>query len=220
MKIDYTEEKLKEVVSTCETLRQVLIKFNRNESANSYRVLKKRLNAWNINTNHFLTSSQIAKKLIDNGKIKKIENIDLFVENGTANRHIVKKRIIDENLIEYKCFKCGNVGEWMGEIITLILDHINGINNDNRLVNLRFACPNCNSTLKTHCIGSKAFIEKGPKIDKRTINYERPYLRKVEWPSKEELSQMLATMSYRAISQKYGVSDVAVRKWAKKYELI
>jgi len=26
----------------------------------------------------------------------------------------------------------------------MILDHINGINNDNRLENLRMLCPNCN----------------------------------------------------------------------------
>jgi len=37
--------------------------------------------------------------------------------------------------------------------MTLILDHINGVNNDNRLENLRIVCPNCNATLDTHCIG-------------------------------------------------------------------
>jgi hypothetical protein len=31
----------------------------------------------------------------------------------------------------------------------LILDHINGINNDDRLENLRWVCPNCNSILPT-----------------------------------------------------------------------
>lgn len=31
------------------------------------------------------------------------------------------------------------------------LDHINGIPNDNRKVNLRFICPNCDSQLDTYC---------------------------------------------------------------------
>ena len=35
--------------------------------------------------------------------------------------------------------------------MTLILDHINGINNDHRLENLRFVCPNCNIQLDTNC---------------------------------------------------------------------
>jgi len=32
----------------------------------------------------------------------------------------------------------------------LILDHINGVNNDNRLENLRFVCSNCDSQLDTY----------------------------------------------------------------------
>ena len=31
------------------------------------------------------------------------------------------------------------------------LDHINGINDDNRLENLRFLCPNCHSLTDTYC---------------------------------------------------------------------
>ena len=33
----------------------------------------------------------------------------------------------------------------------LILDHVNGIRNDNRRENLRIICPNCAATLDTHC---------------------------------------------------------------------
>lgn len=32
----------------------------------------------------------------------------------------------------------------------LILDHVNGINNDNRIENLRFVCSNCDSQLHTY----------------------------------------------------------------------
>ena len=39
-------------------------------------------------------------------------------------------------------------------------------------------------------------------------------------PSKEELEKMINTMSWCAIGRKYGVSDNAVRKWAKKLNLI
>lgn len=84
-----------------------------------------------------------------------IENLTIpddkvFCENATIARHHVKKKIIQRNLIDYKCELCGNKGEWMGKSLPLILDHINGVNNDNRLVNLRFLCSNCDSQLPTY----------------------------------------------------------------------
>lgn len=44
--------------------------------------------------------------------------------------------------------------------------------------------------------------------------------RKTKRPSKDTLKKDLSKLSFRAIGRKYGVSDNAVRKWAKKYELL
>mgnify|MGYP001589285892 CR=1 FL=1 len=44
--------------------------------------------------------------------------------------------------------------------------------------------------------------------------------RKVKRPEKEILAQKIESMSWLAIGKEYGVSDNAVRKWAKNYELI
>ena len=44
--------------------------------------------------------------------------------------------------------------------------------------------------------------------------------RKVERPSKEKLQEMMKWNTWTGIGREYGVSDNAVRKWAKKYELI
>lgn len=74
----------------------------------------------------------------------------VFVENSTYPRHCLKKRILDNNLIEYRCACCGIGPQWNGKPMPLILDHINGTNNDNRKENLRFVCSNCDSQLDTY----------------------------------------------------------------------
>lgn len=74
----------------------------------------------------------------------------VFCENSTYHRNGVKKRIITQGLKEYVCEIC-NIGPiWNNKPMPLILDHINGINNDNRLHNLRFVCSNCDSQLETY----------------------------------------------------------------------
>ena len=56
--------------------------------------------------------------------------------------------------------------------------------------------------------------------DGRTLRKDRVNSRKVDRPSKEVLSEMLNELSYCTIARKYGVSDNAVRKWVKRYEII
>lgn len=77
-------------------------------------------------------------------------NEKIFVENSSYARHLIKKRILAENLLNYICSCCGIGPEWQGKPMPLILDHINGINNDNKLENLRFVCSNCDSQLPTY----------------------------------------------------------------------
>lgn len=81
---------------------------------------------------------------------KKFPLDKIFVEGSTYPRHCLKKRIIDNNLILYKCAVCGIGPTWMERPMPLILDHTNGVNNDDRLKNLRFVCSNCDSQLPTY----------------------------------------------------------------------
>jgi 5-methylcytosine-specific restriction endonuclease McrA len=90
------------------------------------------------------------QKLIERNSLRKLDNSVCFVENSTYPRHRLKERIIKQNLIDYKCHLCENEGAWNNKPLPLILDHINGINNDNRLENLRFVCSNCDSQLPTY----------------------------------------------------------------------
>ena len=80
----------------------------------------------------------------------RIPDEQVFVENSTYARHNLKRRILEQKLIEYRCACCGIEPVWNGKPMPLILDHVNGVNNDNRLENLRFVCSNCDSQLDTY----------------------------------------------------------------------
>lgn len=62
----------------------------------------------------------------------------------------IRGRIIKDNLLPYKCQECGLEEYWNGKKIVLHLDHINGVNNDHKIENLRFLCPNCHSQTSTY----------------------------------------------------------------------
>jgi ribosomal protein L44E len=79
-----------------------------------------------------------------------VPNEKVFCENASIARHHVKKKILQQGLIKYECEICKNNGTWLGKPLVLLLDHKNGVNNDNRLENLRFICSNCDSQLPTY----------------------------------------------------------------------
>lgn len=89
------------------------------------------------------------EKTNDNRGIKRSLDEILIKDSTYQNISRLKIRLVNENILEYKCVKCDNEGEWLNEKLVLQLDHINGLNNDHRIENLRFLCPNCHSQTKT-----------------------------------------------------------------------
>ena len=119
------------------------------KSSSTYSKIRERINKMQLSTNHFILSKPIGERIE-----RSPENI--FIQNSTAHQKTLRKYFINGEYVPYKCSICGQEPIWNNKPLTLILDHINGINNDDRLENLRWVCPNCNQQLPT--TGSKNII--------------------------------------------------------------
>lgn len=113
------------------------------KGGSSTDALKKRIDELKCSTKHFRTNN-------GNSPRCKCDLQDILVENSTyQNTSYLKSRILKAELLEYKCYECG-LTEWRGKPLSLQLDHINGVNKDHRIDNLRFLCPNCHSQTDTY----------------------------------------------------------------------
>jgi hypothetical protein len=203
-------------------------------SGGGHAVLKKYAAEWAISTTHFNPSH--GRHLWNRARRTPLEEI--LVAGSTFSRGTLKKRLYESGLKKRVCELCGQGEVWHGRRMSLILDHANGVRDDNRLENLRIVCPNCAATLDTHCGRNRPREREcrrcGKGFEPRAATQEhcsiscgrqgkglgvpRPERRKVERPSLEQLRADLATMSFCAVGRKYGVSDNAVRKWLRWYE--
>jgi len=94
-------------------------------------------------------SKETIKKQVSHVGIK--YSLDyILVENSTyKSRTELKKRLVNCGMLVNRCNICSCDPIWNGKNLVFILDHINGIHNDNRFENLQLVCPNCNSQLST-----------------------------------------------------------------------
>lgn len=215
------------LVMSSATIADVLRKLGFAPSGN-YHTIKARIERDGIDCSHFAKNK---KELSQMGLLRKkiqvpIEN--LLVSNSTCHRGDLKRRLINDGFLKNECSECGLQEVWNGKPIVMVLDHINGVRNDNRLENLRLLCPNCNSQQDTFagrnnkvkryfCSECGSKIGKHSKLCNKCSGAKR---RKAVRPSKEQLEQEIKENSWVALGRKYGVSDNAVRKWAKQYDII
>lgn len=67
----------------------------------------------------------------------------------SRSRSAIKRRLLRDGILKNECSRCG-ISEWQEKPICIQIDHINGINDDYRIENLRMLCANCHSLTPTH----------------------------------------------------------------------
>ena len=136
---NYSKEELEQIVQQSFSMKEVIDKLGYStHSGSNNNTVKDRIEKYQIDISHF--NYQTPQKRNEN---------NIFIENSTASQATLRKWYIKGNYTPYVCSICGQEAFWQEKPLTLILDHINGKNHDDRLENLRWVCPNCNQQLDT-----------------------------------------------------------------------
>jgi len=142
-KRSWTNEQLIDAAKTSISIREVLKKLILKPTGGNYKQLHSYFKELKIDTSHFLGGAYLRGKSHDWGVKIPIEYI--LIENSLyKDTNKLRKRLIKEGILGAVCGVC-QLDTWLGRPISLELDHINGINTDNRITNLRIICPNCHA---------------------------------------------------------------------------
>jgi HNH endonuclease len=203
----------------------------------NYRTLQRWAKRWDISTDHFDPNAGRRRA----GRAQEVPLSDVLVEGSTYNRYNLKRRLVATGLLAAICEMCGQNEHWRGRRMSLVLDHINGVSNDNRIENLRMVCANCAATLETHCGRNLPRERTCPGCGQSFVpghirhrhcsercwglvhaaslrGVPQPANRRVERPPYEQLMADIRSKSMLAVARTYGVSDNAIRKWIRWYE--
>lgn len=162
-----SDEKFVDLIKNSSNISEVLFKLGYTVKGNSwgFSQVKQRMTDLDLDFGDFKGKNPMRLKNID----RTVSKHKLFKENCKHQRTVLRRAVIKDNLIPYKCAICG-LTEWNGKTLSLELDHINGINNDNRLENLRFLCPNCHSQTCTYGSRNQKIVEKDYDISDELRN--------------------------------------------------
>jgi hypothetical protein len=231
----FTKAELCEAVAQSISYSETLRRLQMRAAGGNHRTMQKYVRLWGISVEHF-DPDAARRSALARGSVPLDE---VLVEHSDYSRGHLKRRLFDSGLKARHCELCGQSELWHGRRMSLILDHINGVANDNRLENLQVVCANCAATLDTHCGKANRrpprtvtcadcgadFTPKSRQqrycsrvCGQRRRDQPRRARRNVERPPYEQLLREIAETNWSAVGRKYGVSDNAVRKWVRWYE--
>lgn len=204
---ELTDEQFINLIKESSNVSEVLFKLGYSTKGNSwgFSQVRRRMTDLGLEVKDFKGKSVLSHTY------KTVDEEKLLCENSKHNRSVLRRYIINNNLIPYKCAICGNI-EWMGKTLSLELDHINGINNDNRLENLRFLCPNCHSQTTTY--GSRNQQRNESKYD---ITEDLRKLVEEQYSKLKNIKQVSSTLGIRRCVVTKIVNESGQKKSNQKY---
>lgn len=192
----YKRELLATLIPQCLSYAELIRHLGLKISGSNHCHVKNRVTQYGLDTSHFTGQGHNKGKI--SGQRKSWQEV-LTINQGSHPRHSqLLLRALLEHGRAYQCELCPNNGIWNGLPLTLQIDHKNGNRKDDTPKNLRLLCPNCHS---------------------QTPNFNRSTIKRHRRPSKEALRHLLWQMSTKQIAECFGVSDKAVEKWSKLYQL-
>ena len=218
-KYNWEKESVSKAVQVSDNFTEVLRNLNIPVQGNNLSTLKRKIKEFEISTEHFTFTKQYNAQ---RGFEKDVS--EYLVKGSYIKSYALKQRLISSGLKLNKCECCG-IDSWNNKPLMCQLHHINGDNTDNRLENLQILCPNCHSQTDSYCGAANKrkhyyCIDCWAEITStatRCVKCSR--ISKIK-PSKDNLLlDFINLHSFLQVAKKYSVTDNAVRRWCKSYNL-
>lgn len=154
------KEAFAKLVTSSSTKSEMLRQIGLTCTMGNYQTIDRWSKLHSVSIDHFTPkSNRVANRARTRSERGDYWTVDTaLVAKSVTPRKIVKRLILEHGLIDYKCRDCEIESDWNGKPITLQLEHINGVNDDHRLENLCFLCPNCHSQTATYAGRNKRVV--------------------------------------------------------------
>lgn len=149
----YSRDVLEPLVKSSLSFAEVMRKMGCSPSGGVHALVVRRVREYGLDVSHFLGARRNCGAGHKGGPEKKRwSNILVMRTRDDRETSFRLRRALLEYGKEYRCEYdgCDVKGTWLGKLLMLHVDHINGNWRDCRPENVRFLCPNCHDQTEGH----------------------------------------------------------------------
>lgn len=125
----YTEQEARDAVAASRSYAETLRRLGLRSAGDNAKLLRRWLERRQISTDHFDRHAGLRERWS-----QRIPLEDILVPGSSYSRGNLKRRLYRAGLKRPVCELCGQGEIWHGRPMSMILDHINGVHDDNPLL--------------------------------------------------------------------------------------